>query len=86
MSYVNGLHGLGSVEAQARKQAARAAAEKAAADAAAAKAVQDKVDASDPVAAMFGWSVPKKLGGIPTWMIMAGGLMAVMFVFGGKGK
>jgi hypothetical protein len=93
---VNGLYDLGSPEAQARKQAARAAAEATATQAQAAKqaakqakqaaaAAQEKANASDPIAAMFGWSVPKNLGGIPTWMVMAGGLMAVMFVFkGGK--
>jgi hypothetical protein len=83
MGYVNGLHDLGSPEARARKQAARAQADADAAKAAADKVAQDKIDASDPIAAMFGWSVPKNLGGIPTWMLMAGGLLATMFIFGG---
>lgn len=87
MAWTNGLHDLGSPEARARKQAAREQAEADKAAKQAAKQAQAKADASDPVAAMFGYSVPKKLGGVPTWMLMAGTLMAVMFVFGGgKGR
>lgn len=85
------LHGAAG---KARKQEARAAAELAetqrlaekVAAKTAKKAAQAEVERQkhiDPVVAMLGFEVPKKIGGIPFWMLAAGGLMAVMFVFSG---
>ncbi len=91
MPYVNGLHGVAGQAAKAAKReaeakaAAEAAARHAATQAAkqAARAIAEKPP-TDPVAGALGFEVPKKIGGIPFWMLAAGGLLAVMFVMGGK--